>query len=130
MDAMALLASARWDDALSRLAAARKERGSPSAADYYLPAFAHDRAGRSDSAIVWYERTTTRQESAAMISLLWPASHRRLGELYEAKADTAKAIEHYEWFADRWKNADPSLQSTVRSVRARAAALKARYRPG
>lgn len=61
---------------------------------------------------------------------LWPTAHRRLGELYDAAGNAAKAVEHYDWFADRWKNADPSLQGTVRSVKARADALRLQASPG
>ena len=62
--------------------------------------------------------------------LFWPAIHRRLGELHDKQGNVAKAIEHYEWFADKWTNADPEHQATVRAVRDRAAALKPKMTPG
>ena len=51
-------------------------------------------------------------------------SHKRLGELYDAKGNTAKAIEHYEKFVDLWKDADPELQPKVREAKARLDALR------
>ena len=48
---------------------------------------------------------------------------RRLGELYEAKGDTAKAVEHYQAFVEQWKSADPELQPRVAEVRRRLQAL-------
>ncbi|MBW7932657.1 MAG: hypothetical protein H3C62_03400 [Gemmatimonadaceae bacterium] len=52
------------------------------------------------------------------------ASHKRLGELYDAKGNTAKAVEHYQKFTDLWKDADPELQPKVREARARLDELR------
>jgi len=49
--------------------------------------------------------------------------HRRLAELYEAKGDTAKAVEQYRAFIELWKNADPELQPRVAEARRRLAQL-------
>jgi tetratricopeptide (TPR) repeat protein len=49
----------------------------------------------------------------------------RLGELYEAKGNTEKALEHYQAFVELWKNADPELQPRVRDVRGRIDRLRA-----
>jgi hypothetical protein len=48
--------------------------------------------------------------------------------LYEAKADTTKALERYERFAVLWKDADPELQPRVAEVRQRIARLQGRGR--
>ena len=48
-----------------------------------------------------------------------PAAHERLGQLYEAKGNTTKAVEHYQAFIDLWKNADPELQPRVAGARRR-----------
>ena len=56
--------------------------------------------------------------------------HRRLAELYEAKGDTAKAVEQYRAFIDLWKNADPELQPRVAEARRRLAQLTPVERPG
>lgn len=49
--------------------------------------------------------------------------HRRLGELYEAKGDTAKAVAQYRAFVEQWKNADPELQPRVAEITKRIEAL-------
>ena len=129
--AAAAIAAGRWDEGLSGLARIAKVQAVPYLEDAFLGAIAHDRAGRPDSAIVWYERAVSRSSSERLgAGLFWPAIHRRLGELHDKQGNVAKAIEHYEWFADKWKNADPEHQATVRAVRERAAALKAKMTPG
>jgi tetratricopeptide (TPR) repeat protein len=131
VDAFVALSQGNWDGAIQSLAALLKQLGSPGIEEAFYMAMAHDRAGRSDSAIVWYNRAiTSGSMNVYSHAGLWPAAHRRLGELYDRQENTAKAIEHYEWFADRWKNADPELQPTVKAIRARAAELRARRAPG
>ena len=49
--------------------------------------------------------------------------HRRLGELYEAKGNAEKAVEHYRAFIELWKNADLELQPRVAEARRRLAKL-------
>jgi hypothetical protein len=39
--------------------------------------------------------------------------HKRLGELYEAKGQRDKALQHYRSFLALWKDADPELQPKV-----------------
>ena len=51
-------------------------------------------------------------------------SLQRLGDLYEAKGNNARALDAYARFVDLWKNADPELQPTVRDVRARIDRLR------
>ena len=130
MTAKVAFAARRWNDAVAALAASAKERGDPFVEDSFLRALAHERAGRPDSAIAWFEWIAKRETALLNMPVFHPIARKKLGELYDATGDTAKAIDHYEWFAERWKNADASLQSTVRAVRARAAALKAKHRPG
>jgi tetratricopeptide (TPR) repeat protein len=129
--ASAAIAAGRWDEGLEGLARIARVQAVPYLEDAFLAGIAHDRAGRPDSAIVWYERAVSRNSSEPLgASLFWPAIHRRLGELYDKQGNAAKAIEQYEWFADKWKNADPEQQATVRAVRERTAALKAKLTPG
>ena len=54
-----------------------------------------------------------------------PSILRRLGELYAAKGNRAKAIEHYARFVELWRNADPELQPRVAEVRRRIESLRA-----
>jgi eukaryotic-like serine/threonine-protein kinase len=55
------------------------------------------------------------------------ASYQRLGELYEAKGDRAKAREYYEKLIALWKDADPELQPIVKDTKERLARLSAEH---
>jgi hypothetical protein len=55
------------------------------------------------------------------------ASYQRLGELYEAKGDRAKARENYEKLIALWKTADPELQPIVRDSKARVVRLSGEH---
>jgi hypothetical protein len=46
---------------------------------------------------------------------------KRLGELYEAKGERARAATHYAAFVELWKDAAPELQPKVAAVRRRLA---------
>jgi eukaryotic-like serine/threonine-protein kinase len=130
-NALAAFATGRWDESIARFRDAIGQRASPSIEESFFVAMAHDRAGRTDSAVVWYERAVERHTAEVnSIVAFWPTIHRRLGELYDARGDAAKAVLHYDWFTERWKNADPSLQTTVRSVKARADVLRRQLAPG
>jgi tetratricopeptide (TPR) repeat protein len=89
---------------------------------------AFDRASMPDSAIYWFEHYL---ETPAMNRLSFdldvstvPNISRRLGELYEAKGDRARAAAYYQKFVDLWKNADPELQPQVSEIRQRLARLR------
>ena len=85
---------------------------------------AFDAAGMADSAIVTYERYVVDRRPFLFPDVYALArAHRRLGQLYEAKRDTARAVRNYERFVDLWRNADPPLQPMVAEARARLAAL-------
>jgi tetratricopeptide (TPR) repeat protein len=95
---------------------------------------AFDRANMPDSAIAWYEHYL---ETPAMQRLNFdfdvsslPNMSRRLGELYEAKGDRAKAAAYYQKFVDLWKDADPELQPQVAEIRQRLSRLTDPERPG
>ena len=88
-------------------------------------AMALDLAGQPDSAIAGFEHYLTLPDPAMSTRRDYLAfTHKRLGELYEAKGNTAKALAHYQAFADGWKNADPELQPMVTSIRAKIALLR------
>jgi tetratricopeptide (TPR) repeat protein len=91
--------------------------------DYLAHAF--DAASEPDSAIAAYETyiRTPMWNRIGMDALRLPAAHERLGQLYEAKGNTAKAVEHYRAFIELWKNADPELQPRVAGARRRLAML-------
>ena len=85
-----------------------------------------DKLGQTDSAIAGFARVIARRDlfTWAGAPLNLPIAYRRLGELYEAKGDTANAIAQYEAFARLWKDADPDLQPQVEEIRSRVQRLR------
>ena len=117
--------------------------GPASACGYCLPAAvarAYDAAGNRDSAIAVMERYLAvhrtwiapieRRAKDRPVDFPFgeyfylPRFERRLGELYDAAGNGAKAVEHYEKFLTLWAAADPPLQPVVLTVRRRVAALR------
>jgi tetratricopeptide (TPR) repeat protein len=90
-----------------------------------LLARAYDAGDHPDSALATYERYVTmaslNRNEADLISR-GPALF-RLGELYEATGDRAKAADYYGQFVVLWKHADPELQPRVVEAKRRLAAL-------
>ena len=86
---------------------------------------AYEKAGLADSALAAYQRAVGRGGPWKAHADQWALapSLKRLGELYEARGDKAKALEYYGRFVELWKEADPALQPAVREVRDRTAAL-------
>ena len=52
----------------------------------------------------------------------WILAHYDLGRLYEAQADTARAVDAYANFLDIWREADRDIPSVI-DARKRVAAL-------
>ncbi len=92
---------------------------------------AFDAANQPDSTIAAYEKYigTPMWSRITVDALRLPAAHERLGQLYEAKGNTAKAVEHYRAFIELWKNADPELQPRVAGARRRLAMLTTSEKP-
>ncbi|MEE9170111.1 MAG: tetratricopeptide repeat protein, partial [bacterium] len=57
------------------------------------------------------------------VPTLWALSHYGLGEIYELKGDTTKAIRYYEKFLNIFKQADEDLQEVI-DAKTRLAELK------
>jgi tetratricopeptide (TPR) repeat protein/tRNA A-37 threonylcarbamoyl transferase component Bud32 len=98
--------------------------GLPHGCTFCTPAFtglAYDRANMADSAIVHLERylDTPATGRVDLDRWLMAPAHKRLGELYEAKGDNAKAVSHYTAFVRLWERADPDMQPKVAEARAR-----------
>lgn len=92
-----------------------------------------DQAEQPDSALTAYQRVADDpllgDEITFYLQRALAPSLRRLGELYEARGDRANALRYYGRFVDLWKDADPSLQPTVREVKGRMARLSTEARP-
>jgi tetratricopeptide (TPR) repeat protein len=82
-----------------------------------------------DSARVAFERYDNLGGTFRVISdaNYLAASYQRLGELYEAKGDRAKARDYYEKLIALWKDADPELQPIVRDAKERVARLSGEH---
>jgi thiaminase len=88
--------------------------------------YAYDLAQRPDSAIdalTRYVNSTSVLQRIAIDPFFLAGSYKRLGELWEAKADRAKAAHYYAKFVELWKNADAALQPQVADARKRLARL-------
>ena len=94
---------------------------------------AFDLSGNADSAIAVFERYLTLPVEAGRLPsadrFYLAGTHKRLGELYDAKGNGAKAASHYAQFVDLWKDADPDLQPQVTQARNRLRELQRAERP-
>ena len=86
---------------------------------------AYDNAGQADSAVAVYERYVNTPYTFRVFSdAIWLArTYYRLGELYEARGNRAKAAENYAKFVRLWKDADPELRPKVLDAKSRLKAL-------
>lgn len=87
---------------------------------------AYERAGQRDSALAIYQRYVdtpytfrTRDTDGWHLGPILE----RLGELYEAEGETAKAVDYYMRLVRLWDEADDTLQPRVEEARRRAQAL-------
>jgi tetratricopeptide (TPR) repeat protein/tRNA A-37 threonylcarbamoyl transferase component Bud32 len=95
---------------------------------YFDVARGFDAAEMRDSAIVYYERylgTPWDNKATEIDDAVLAGTYKRLGELYEAAGNRAKAIDHYSRFVTLWQNADAQFQPRVAEVRQRLARLNA-----
>jgi len=85
---------------------------------------AFDAASQPDSAIVYFERYLTVPASVRTDDMYFLAgTYKRLGELYDAGGERAKAASAFARFVELWKDADPEVQPKVREARARLTRL-------
>jgi tetratricopeptide (TPR) repeat protein len=91
-----------------------------------LTGMAFDLAQQPDSAIAAFTKYVESTSLSGRLNtdgFFLAGSYKRLGELWEAKGDRAKAASYYAKFIELWKNADPDLQPKVAEVRRRLARL-------
>ncbi|MEO7458065.1 MAG: protein kinase [Gemmatimonadaceae bacterium] len=103
--------------------------GLPISCSFCLPitlARAYDQLNQADSTIANLERYLANTSVGRINVDSWflAPAHKRLGELYEAKGDMKRAVEHYATFVDLWKRADPELQPKAAEVRTRIERLR------
>jgi hypothetical protein len=116
------IAEQRYDDAVREYRAS--DRGACSVCVLADIGRAYDLAGNADSAIAVFARYADGAERPAGQDARWlPGIHKRLGELYEARGDRAKAASHYARFVELWNTADPDLQPRVAEARRRLQVL-------
>lgn len=120
-----LRAEKRYDEAIAEFKGA-EGGGCPQCV---LPelALTYDLAGKPDSAIAILGRFTEGRALPLGMKATWMAlSHKRLGELYDAKGNAEQAASHYAQFVELWKGADASLQPQVQRARERLKELQRR----
>ncbi len=79
---------------------------------------AYEGLGDVDAALAAYLRHANERSPTLLTDdrhVLGP-TYRKLGELYEARGEFAKALEYYVKLAELWKDADPELRPTVDEV--------------
>jgi eukaryotic-like serine/threonine-protein kinase len=88
---------------------------------------AYERAGEPDSAIAAYERYVTTPDfvRSGLDAIELGAVYQRLGELYEARGNRAKAAQYYTRLVQLWKDCDPELRPEVARAQRRLKALAA-----
>ncbi|KPK65581.1 MAG: hypothetical protein AMS21_04320 [Gemmatimonas sp. SG8_38_2] len=91
------------------------------AAERYLMAELLLAAGRGRDALSWYESLGALQRHE--IAYVAPAHFRR-AQIYEALGEVSEALNHYERFAELWKDCDPELQPFVEEAEQRMAELR------
>ena len=117
------IAEKRYDDAVREFIAS--DMGECSSCALPDIARAYDLAGKSDSAIAYFQRFVDHVERNAELDAPYLAgAHKRLAELYEAKGDQQRAKSQLAAFIELWKDADPELQPKVKDARTRLAVLQ------
>ena len=119
------LAEKRSQDAIAEFRLIRT-KGQRADWGYYQEGVAWDQLNQPDSALAAYGRAADSAGTGWLtVESPWTAAPalKRMGELYEAKGDKAKAIESYGRLVDRWTDADPPLQPVVREVKERLVKL-------
>ena len=120
------MAESKWADARRLLDAADRMPDSPARFTDAIRGYLADRLNLPDSALAAYRRLVdSREISTSVDAYFRPQGHLRLGELYEAKGDTDRALAEYGAFVELWKNAEPAQQPKVREIRDRIARLNA-----
>ena len=92
---------------------------------------AYDAAGQADSAVAVWQRAVTLPDLNRMDAdpLELAPTLKRLGELYERRADRQRALDAYSKFVELWRDVDPEFQPVVADVKRRIERLAAERPP-
>ena len=125
-DASLAIAEGRYADALAKVDEADRRLLSRTDLLGSLRFLVLDRLQRADSAVAAGESylAVTHVQRLGQDAVFLPGIRQRLGEMYEAKGNLEKALEHYQAFVELWKDADPELQPRVRDVRGRVERIR------
>lgn len=124
-DAYLAMAEERWEDALAGIDESQRLFGIGRRDAARWRAMILDQLDRPDSALkAWEEVHESRSPAIGADAYFRPRSMVRLGELHEARGNTAKAIEYYGEFVELWRNAEPAQQPRVTEIRNRMARLQ------
>jgi tetratricopeptide (TPR) repeat protein len=125
MEAAIALSEGRYDEAIDGFR--RTMVGSCLLCSMDGLAFAYDRAGQADSAIVAYERylETPFFDRLFFDTTFRPVVLERLGELHDEAGNLQEAARYYASFVELWADADEELQPRVRAAQARLEAILA-----
>jgi tetratricopeptide (TPR) repeat protein len=124
INAIIAISEKRYADAAKEAQAA--DVGACTVCSQPVLGYAYDLSQQPDSAIAAFTRYTSSTSILSKMSsdqYFLALSYRRLGELWEAKGDKAKAAAYYTKFIDLWKNADADLQPKVLEAKKRLAKL-------
>lgn len=116
------LADGRYDAAVDGYHAARRLEGLGCQCGYHQLALSHERAGRADSAIAYYERFIDVHGAERLYRRAgqYGTALERIARLHDDLGNLGEAAAYYIRFADLWADADPDLQPRVAAARARA----------
>jgi tetratricopeptide (TPR) repeat protein len=125
-DALEAIAAGRWAVAATAMHSAFTTAHCVPCGRYYF-AYALDRAGQPDSAIVAWNAAleTVTLNPGTEESRMRPFALLRLGELYADKGDRTRALDNLQRFTALWNDADAPLQPMVQRARKRIADLTA-----
>jgi len=90
-------------------------------------AWAYDRVGMPDSALVAYHRylDAPNHNRRRWDPIFLARAYERLGQLHEERGEVEEAIKYYTLFVDLWAEADPELQPRVEAARMALGRLQA-----
>ncbi len=120
VDGILALYAGRYDESIGRFVELRRLEPGCNTCGFYEIALAHDRAGRADSAVVWYLRELDTPRLRAPDR---PLLFERLGQLYDELGDLENAALYYARFVELWADADAELQPRVEVARLRLAEI-------